>query len=323
MRSVVAALFALLCVLACGVTDASAMHGRLRFVGRGGQGITFVGLISVRPPSSNTTGLNGFNTWLGRNTNYITVFGSYTNWSAYDGTVADVITNFAGSLEPKVWSLGTNITGQQLSAAAAGANNAHFLLAAQRILADAPGDGSYILIRVNEEQNLNSYPWGLPSGANGTPADYIGAWRQFVTTFRGVSSRFRFIWNPNITSGTNPEYDVTQSYPGDAWVDAIGEDYYYDTGSGSPTSNFNYYRDSTYGLSWQASYAATHHKALFICEYGLNGDQPQWLQLMHSWATTDGYASMGYWDATAGFNSQLSNNQYPNSAVEYINEFGP
>lgn len=288
----------------------------------GGGGISFVGRIAARPPTETVSDLAAFSAWLGVPADYATVFLHHSDWTTFSTGLADLTTEFAGV--PVIWAGVLNVTGTTLAQAAAGDFDSYYTSAAQAILAAAPADGSPILVRAGHEFNLpDVYPWELPT--SGAHANFITAFRRFVACHRAVSNRFRFVWNPNWTSATTPQYDVTLAYPGDAYVDVIGTDLYYlsATDNASPTVAFNYARDLEYGLAWQVAFAAAHGKATALCEFGTNWDRPQWIDLIYAWITDNAYAWSGYFDTDfdATYTCRLSNGNLPDSGARFKADF--
>jgi hypothetical protein len=289
--------------------------------------VTFTNKLAVRDYNTSAAGVATFDTWLGRTADYVTVFVSHSNWTAFDSSISALVSAYAGDTRPKVWTVGLNVDGTTLDDAAAGTFNSHYLSAAQAILADAPASG-FIFIRPGHEFNLASgYPWEAVT--SGKAPKYAAAFRQFVATFRSVSSRFRFIWNPNWITidslGAGSGADITPAYPGDAYVDVIGTDFYYNSSKddASPDVAFNFVRDlANSGLAWQVAFARAHRKAFCVCEFGTNWDRQKWIDLVYSWVTSNGYAYAGYWDnSVLDFAGRLSDDSKLYSGDRFIQDF--
>lgn len=290
--------------------------------GVGGTDVLFTGRLGVRPNAQSIAAVQAFDTWLGRAADYILVFPATNSWALALSSADQIVSDFAGDARPKIWSIGTNTQDTTLDQAAAGNFDANYTSMAQKILADAPATGQ-IMLRVNHEFNLGSggHPWNVV--LNGKTAEFKTAFQRLVTRFRAVSNRFRFTWNPNWTSSTTPQFDVTTCYPGDAYVDIIGLDLYYylEYDDTNPVTAFNYARDQTYGLQWQVNFARSHGRALAMCEFATNWDRPQWIDLMYSWFTQNRYAYSNYWDANVDFSGRLSDGSYPDSGARFIKDF--
>jgi hypothetical protein len=154
------------------------------------------------------------------------------------------------------------------------------------------------IVRPGWEFDGSWYPWS----AGGRVPNYVGCFRQIVTTMRGQrGQRFQFLWNPGV--GLH-EFPAEQAYPGNQYVDFVGVDVY-DT-SWVP-GTYPYPRNATavrrraiaakvwsakldgnHGLRFWAHFAAAHGKRLAIPEWGLStrpdghggGDNPAFIANM-------------------------------------------
>jgi beta-mannanase len=251
-----------------------------------------------------------FESWLGKQV-YENVFTGFASWSDYDGSIGWIAGLFAPLNGRIRWSIPLIPTGATLAAAANGDYNAHYLQAAQVILANSPADNSPLYIRTGWEFNGNWFPWA----AQGLEQNFIGAYRAFVTEFRSVSPRFKFEWNANVGLTMDP----STAYPGDAYVDYIGMDFYYNSTWDNPDPIVEWYNkvNEPYGLQWLESFATAHGKPSAYSEWGINVDSPQYIQNAAAWFSSHNVAYQGYWDSNADIQSQLSQGQYPNAAAAY------
>ncbi len=145
---------------------------------------------------------------------------------------------------------------QGLEDGAAGNFNSYFQTLAQNLVADGLGN---TIIRLGWESNGDWYPWSeyLNEGA------FVQYWQQVVTTMRAVpGSHFLFDWNGATGTLNNGNYAIT-AYPGDAYVDFLGGDFY-DEGD---TLGVMFTGD--HQLDWLASFALAHNKLISIGEWGL------------------------------------------------------
>lgn len=278
--------------------------------------------LAVRPDEETPAGVEAFNDWLGRPADYILVFQGFKSWTDYTGSIEHFFRAYEGFDTPKIWSIGLNVTGTTLKQAASGAFDGHYAKAARELAAGSPADQP-ILVRPGHEFNIaGQYPWEVIQ--SGDWSDYRAAFQRLVRAFRKVSPRFRFIWNPNWTSSSKPQFDVEQAYPGDAYVDYVGLDHYLSAqySDADPNVAFSYARNLTYGFAWQVAFAHAHGKLPCLTEFGLDRDEPAWVDLMHGWLVDNGYAFAGYWNANAAFSSKLSDGSYPNSGERFIADFG-
>jgi hypothetical protein len=217
--------------------------------------------------------------------------------------------------------------GGSLAEAASGADNSHWVTLAKNLVAGGLGSS---VIRLGWEFNGNWYPW---STSNATQAaQYAAGWRQIVTAMRSVPGQhFTFDWCPTIaSSGINPAL----AYPGNAYVDDIGEDVYDWNERSTPetaTQRWNDLVNNGYGLAWQASFATAMHKPISFPEWGeainqpvpsLSGnDDPTFIQNMYNWFGSHNTAYEDYFDVDTTYGSffglNTGNGLFPKSAALY------
>jgi hypothetical protein len=186
---------------------------------------------------------------------------------------------------------------------------------AYRYLADALVQGRYpqAIIRLGWEFDGDWMPWE----ATHNPGLYIAAFRHVHDLFASVSPSFRFDW----TGAAGVTFDGTEAYPGDGYVDIIGEDIY-DQGQNITTQ-----------LTSRQQFAVAHSKQVSFGEWGLTnkpGDDPGFIQAMYNWMAAlprSGGGSLAYQsyflgnpgnDATAPH----SLDSYPRSMSLYQQLFG-
>jgi hypothetical protein len=252
-----------------------------------------------------------FNSWMGRN---VDVIGDYMNdggdWCNIDGTCANDLTDDASQIaanpgtllelgvpmlpndtypfDPYNSASSAATDTQGLEDGAAGNFNSYFQTLAQNLVADGLG---HTIIRLGWESNGDWYPWSeyLDESA------FIGYWQQIVTTMRGVTgSHFLFDWNGATGTLDNGNYAIT-SYPGDAYVDFLGGDFY------DVNNTLGTMFTGDHQLDWLASFALAHNKLISLGEWGLQapagslfapyelsgapgGDDPAWVQDMYNFS---------------------------------------
>jgi mannan endo-1,4-beta-mannosidase len=89
-----------------------------------------------------------------------------------------------------------------------------------------------VAVRLDQELNSYWYPWGLNTeGMHNTPADYVSMWQHVWNIFHAEHvTNVRWVWSPNVQSKKHPNYPaLSDSYPGDQYVDWIGVDGYLKT----------------------------------------------------------------------------------------------
>jgi hypothetical protein len=157
--------------------------------------------------------------WLGKPADALLGYTGAANWADYDGSVGWIMGVFSKVNRRVLWSVPLIPKGANLADAAKGLYNDHYLEAAQRLAKWRP-DEPVLYIRTGWEFNGSWFPCSAVSHSQ----DFIGAWRQFVDTYRSVSKRFLFDWCP---SGCDHfPMNAEDAYPGDEYVDVIGLDVY-------------------------------------------------------------------------------------------------
>jgi beta-mannanase len=132
-----------------------------------------------------------------------------------------------------------------------------------------------------------------------------------------VSNRFVFEWNVNIgDTGMNPE----TAYPGDAYVDIIGMDFYWNTqwDPADPIQAWNSMLNRSYGLAWHQRFAAAHGKRTSYSEWGvMSNNAGPYIEKAKEWFASHPVVFQTYWNSNAAFPGKLSDNQYPNTGAAY------
>jgi hypothetical protein len=219
-------------------------------------------------------------------------------------------------------------TGGSLADAAAGAYNPHFAALARNLVA---GGLARAGLRLGWEFNATWYRWSVATPADA--ADYAAAWRQIVTAMRSVpGARFSFDWAVNRQPGG---VDPALSYPGDAYVTAIGMDVYDWNDSGlteTPSQRWHDLVHKGYGLAWQSRFAGAHHKPIAFPEWALvsyapkpavaGGDDPSFIEHMFGWFKSHNVAFEDYFNydpAASGtyYGIATGNQKFPKAAATY------
>ncbi|WP_264045114.1 Ig-like domain-containing protein [Methylobacterium flocculans] len=258
-----------------------------------------------------------FEDWLGRNVDYLQVHTGRANWSDYETSISWAGSQVSQLNKPIYWTIPMFANGGSLSAAAAGSYKEYWVEAAKNILATRSSD-SQIVVRFGEEFNGGWMPWA----AKGNEQAYIQAYRGMVDAFRSVSDKFAFDWNVNVgNQGMNP----AKAYPGDAYVDYITMDIYYNTAwdPKDPNAAFDSMLKRDYGLNWLDSFAKAHGKLIAIPEWGVMSDKAgPYIAKFATWMETHNVAYQSYWNSNADFAGALSTGTKPNAAAAYIDAFG-
>jgi len=172
----------------------------------------------------------------------------------------------------------------------------------------------YAILRIGWEWSTTYFSWGVQ---NTTPAQYVTAFDDIVTTMRSVPGQhFLFDWCAAADEvPTNGSYAA--SYPGDQYVDYIGTDQY-----DNPGSSWADTLDTVGGLSYTVDFAQAHHKLVSIPEWGLNGaDDPSFINLMHGFIANpaNDVAYSSYFSYAGAVDSAIT--QFPNSEAAFRLDF--
>ncbi|MGH2916026.1 MAG: glycoside hydrolase family 26 protein, partial [Solirubrobacteraceae bacterium] len=207
-----------------------------------------------------------------------------------------------------------------LDAGAAGDYTQYAIQFAQRLVAAGVSDA---VIRfaweMNGTWNVDSIP-DTPAG----DAKWIEFWRVTVDAMRSVpGAHFLFDWCPNNGVRAIP---LNEYYPGDDWVDIIGDDAY-DAGIPAGQPRWSNVLDRQQGLQTIIDFATAHGKPLSIPEWGVaptstslaGGDDPSYVQDIAGVVAADDVAYQSYFYNHA-WASQLASG--PLSLAAYRAAFG-
>lgn len=271
-----------------------------------------------------------FNTWNGASIKATTLFCyDSASFAASVTRVTDVAAAYGSSTNLQLeWSIPLTVGATTLAQIASGAADSSFNSMITTILA-AQASKPYILIRIGwEMQDQVSFPWGVSGAAGYTSADYIAAYRRLVGLFRAQSSKFKFDWCVGwaLDLGSGP-IDPTPNYPGDAYVDVIGMDLYYqEQFDGQDVAAAMAYKlAANFGLNWLVTYAAAHSKPIIIPEWGSNCDNAKiFIDGMADWFAANNVIAQCYWDApfVGAFPTQLSDGSKPVTGAAYQARYG-
>lgn len=262
--------------------------------------------------------LTSFESWLGKPADSVAVHTGRASWLDYETSIDYSLKTWANSGHDLTWTIPIFANGGTLASAAAGSYDSYYVQAAKKLVAGLSGSDP-IYIRTGEEFNGTWFPWA----ANGHEAEFISAFHHFVDAFRSVSDRFKFEWN--VAVGDNG-MDPTKAYPGDAYVDIIGMDFYYnsawDGANADPLAAFNNMVTRKWGLQWLEDYAAAHGKPTAYAEWGVVGDKMgAYIEKAAEWFNAHDPLYNNYWNSNASTKAMLSNEQYASTAVSYREAF--
>jgi hypothetical protein len=268
-------------------------------------------------------GVTAYETWLGRPTDAILSYTGDQSWADYEGSVGWAMGVWRPADRRVVWSVSMIPKGTTLAEAAKGTYNEHWKKVAEKLATFHPEE-KVLYIRTGWEFNGAWFHYN----AVHKEKDFIGAWRQMVSTFRSVSPRFRFDWCPAGASWFPMKAE--DAYPGDDYVDIIGLDIYDQTKwckIQDPEKRWNdVYLNGQYGLKWHQKFAQEHNKPMSYPEWGAGGtgagDNPYFIEKMHDWMVENHVIYASYWDSNSNYHGQLSKDQYPNTGAKYKELFG-
>ena len=245
----------------------------------------------------------------------VTIFTGQASWQDYTGSVGWEQGLWSGFSGTKLWSIPLFANGSDLHSAGAGAYDGYYKTVAQT-LASGQASGP-IYVRTGWEFNGGWEAWS----AQGKADDYVAAFHQFVDTFRTVSDRFVFTWAPNIG---DQGMDPSTAYPGDSYVDIVGQDFYWNPAyqGSDPNAAFASMVNQTYGLQWLESFAAAHGKPTAYPEWGVeSANGAPFVKAAAAWFASHDVAYQGYWDSDADFAGKLSDGSLPDVGAAYLAAF--
>jgi hypothetical protein len=257
----------------------------------------------------NSTALNQFKTWRGTAVAHSEVFLG-TTWSAIENptSAASCFKNLGIPVTFSVPMLPAS--GASITTGATGAYNSYWTTLAKNLVADGQPSAD---LRIGWEMNGNWFNWSAQSN----PTAWKNYWIQIVKSMRSVSGqKFTFTWSP----GAGQTFAVENAYPGDAYVDYIGQsvyDQWYGASGASAATKWNSVLNGSHGLAWGASFAAAHGKKLAYPEWALatpssfsghgNGDDVYFIQQFFAFLKSHSVAYETYFDANHSPNTHMLN----------------
>jgi hypothetical protein len=292
---------------------------------------------------SSPAGIETAAKWLGSPSSikYAQDFIDATDWSHISDPWQ--LPNWKGSPFTMVWGVpmvpcggpstqcATNVS--DYDEVANGGADGYFKTLAQNLVSAGFGS-SYI--RLGWEFNASWMGWSVcnqdGSGLTSWAKDFVPAFRNIVTSMRGVSgANFKFIWNPLESSNAScPGGTLEQFYPGDNYVDVVALDTYDGVGQSVKSDSarwndlvngvnggdwssivptaINGQKFQGYGLTWLAAFGKEHGKLVGIPEWGLDtpsqeaggGDDAYFITQMAKWIKADATGPEIFWNYADG-----------------------
>lgn len=264
-----------------------------------------------------TADVEQFEQWLGRPVDAFLGNTGMANWEDYDGSIGWAVSQWEPLDRRVLWSVPLIPWGATLAEAATGAYDEHYVQAAQTLASYRPGDGE-LYVRTGWEFNIEQFPWQV---SGHPPEEFIGAFQHFVTSFRSVSSRFKFDWNAN----WGGDKDLAAYYPGDDYVDIIGMDFYWflEWDPADPEQAWSSKVNGPNGLQWHQDFAAAHGKPTAYAEWGIQSDDAgPYIQHAADWFQSHDVVYQTYWNSDEAYPGKLSDDRFPNAGAAYRAAFG-
>jgi hypothetical protein len=275
---------------------------------------------------------NAFGAWRGSPITSATDFQTASSWGAMEGSDR-LISTWRNQLHGIKLSIAVPLwpgLGQHMAAAASGYYDDRFARMARSLVAAGLG---HSILRLGWEFNGSWFTWGITHTTAGSAAtkaraalraerarEFARAWRHIVRTIRSVPGQhFTFDW---CVSAGRHYPDVALAYPGDDYVDYIGDDVY-DWNRGHyerPARRWREVVAERTGLAWQSRFAKAHHKPMSFPEWALvsdlfhpgesGNDDPSFVRHMYQWFAHHDVAYENYfdYDAYLGLASGLTTN---------------
>lgn len=274
-----------------------------------------------------------FEKWFGRPVDGILAYSGMSNWKDYEGSVGWAAGFWVKADRPVLWSIPlipaktAGSTKATLAEAGQGLYNSHYKVVAQKLARFRPND-PIIYVRTGWEFNGGWFPWTVHGGRGD---DFIAAYREFVTTFRSVSPRFRFDWCPvvgdQVRGNDGKPAKLADFYPGDEYVDVIGLDIYDESRYNKimdPVKRWTYFVERGHGLNWHKKFAAQQGKPMSFPEWGVGGagDNPYFVEQFQKWIESNDVVYHTYWNSNSAYKGKLSADAYPQAGAKYKEVFG-
>lgn len=265
--------------------------------------------------------------WFGRKPDVIWINTDHRRWDWYMQSLGGQLNasgNGLGTLGIlPVWTNPMMCDGDTLEAGAQGAYKANYTAMAEAIKAKLGADHNGIFRPCNEF-NGSWMPWKLPKGKE---ALFAQTFRHYVDAVRLVLPKAKFEWCVQIAydePAPSPYgfQDMAAAYPGDAYVDYIGGDFYQFSLRGHPAdadAYFDWIMNDRVGLKWLRKFAQDHGKPEAYSEYGTDTDKPRYYVRASEWFKSGNVAYHILWDRNddTGAPCKLSDGSKPQAAAAY------
>lgn len=205
--------------------------------------------------------------------------------------------------------------GWDMAATAGGSHDGEYQDAVDNLL---PYADRILAVRIGWEFNVTGgYPWTIGgSGTNQSAANYAACFRRFAKKFREKMPHVLIDWCPLA------DHNVPDAwYPGDEYVDIIGNDVYQKQAFHS--DSFQQVLEWNAGLYWQEKFASAHGKMMGFPEWATDYDTQTFVYRMAEFMYRPRQvrvAYQGWWNTTDSFSSAFKD--LPNNYRAYKEMFG-
>ncbi|ATB39330.1 hypothetical protein CYFUS_004774 [Cystobacter fuscus] len=191
-----------------------------------------------------------------------------------------------------------------------------------------------VYIRFAHEMNGNWYPWKVTSS---DATSFITAWKRYRALQKEIFPAAKLVFNVNRES-VSSGIDWRKTFPGAAYVDVMGVDYYNQYPYVATVTDWNNAIQQTdgygapKGLARHLEFARSVGLPLSISEWSGNadnGDSPLFIEQMHNFFKVNGGTGAGKVLYEVLFNVDRDNRRWilnpntrmPNSAARYVQLF--
>ena len=275
-----------------------------------------------------------YEAWLGRTVDVILCTVDFQRWEnyRYANWLSQTVYGKRGDRK-LVYDVPIIIKDSSYAEAKTGKYDEHWKCLAGSILENNPGTYE-IVIRPSHEMNGEWFAWGVGGNKAAQIPDLIASWQRFHGVFRGVAGGERFRFSFSTTEGAS---DPRPMWPGDEYVDIVGQDVYWKPkamgGEGWETndpkeawemrvspSGYN-----EWNLGGMLAFAKSHGKPFQIDEWGVWGpDAAPFVEAMSAFLKTNGARSQTYWNSNGGYAGELTprDQEWPKTTQAFKTAFG-
>ena len=243
----------------------------------------------------------------------IDAFLAYTDENTLTSNTFELNNKFAAG-QKVILSHSLVQAGQSLATAASGGYNALYDQCVANLI---PYKDRILSIRIGWEFNKASgYPWDR-SAIGWSAANYAQAFGNFAIRIRRGMPDVLIDWCPLWDQPLADAY-----YPGDEFVDIIGNDVYVNSTNWSD-SYVNPYQSANNSLRWQEEFARLHNKFLALPEWATNYNTGTLVRRIGEWLLRPRAANRvvyhGYWNSDVAFPGAFAT--HPNNWVAFQEKF--